>query len=83
MQKKQRTQPYVNEIPSRFINEIKAKGYKVIGFDVFLISLVADPGERPAPLPPDFKTKRGPKGWKNVFGDRALLIWRSGSATVP
>ena len=49
---KKRTRPYLNEIRSHIINEIKAKGYKVIGFNVFLISLVADPGERPSSLPP-------------------------------
>ena len=65
---KKSTRPYRNEIPSHFINEIKAKGYKVIGFNVFLISLLADPGEGPAPSPSYFKTKRRPEGPKKILG---------------
>ena len=66
-----------NNIPSHFINEIKAKGYKVIGFNVFLISLLADPGEGPAPFPLILRPNGGPKGRKKFLGDRAPLIWRS------
>ena len=34
---------------------------------------VADPGEGPVPPPPlIFRPKGGPKGRKNLFGDRAL-----------
>ena len=54
-----------------FLNEIKAKGYKVIGFNVFLISLLADPGEGPAPSPPKRRPNGGPKGRKKFLGDRA------------
>ena len=74
---KKRTRPYLNEIRSHFINEIKAKGYKVIGFIVFLISLVVDPGERPGGPPPsplNLRPNGGPKGRKNFFGDRVPLI---------
>ena len=60
-----------------FLNEIKAKGYKVIGFNVFLISLLADPGEGPAPSPLILRPNGGPKGRKKFLGDRAPLIWRS------
>ena len=74
---KRHTRPYLNEIPSHFINEIKAKGYKVIGFNVFLISLLADPGEGPAPSPLILIPNGGPKGRKKFLGDRAPLIWRS------
>ena len=56
-----------NNIPSHFINEIKAKGYKVIGFNVFLISLLADPGEGPAPSPLILRPNGGPKGRKNLW----------------
>ena len=66
-----------NKIRSHFINEIKAKGYKVIGFIVFLISLVVDPGERPGGPPPsplNLRPNGGPKGRKNFFGDRVPLI---------
>ena len=65
---KNRTRPYLNEIPSHFINEIKAKGYKVIGFNVFLISLLVDPGEGPAPSPLILRPNGGPKGRKKIFG---------------
>ena len=62
---------------------MKAKGYKAIGFNVFLNSLVADPGERPggpppSPLPPYFKTKRRPEGLKKFFGRPGaphLKVW--------
>ena len=64
---KNRTRPYLNEIPSHFINEIKAKGYKV---NVFLISLLADPGEVPAPSPLILRPNGGPKGRK--------IFWETG-----
>ena len=69
-----------NNIPSHFINEIKAKGYKVIGFNVFLISLLADPGEGPAPSPLILRPNGGPKGRKKSLGDRPpsppyLKVW--------
>ena len=75
---KKSTRPYLNNIPSHFINDIKAKGYKVIGFNVFLISLLADPAEGPAPSPLDFKTKRRPEGLKKLFltsGPPHLKVW--------
>ena len=65
---KNRTRPYLNEIPSHFINEIKAKGYKV---NVFLISLLADPGEVPAPSPLILRPNGGPKGRK--------IFWETGA----
>ena len=75
---KRHTRPYLNEIPSHFINEIKAKGYKVIGFNVFLISLLADPGEGPAPSPLILRPNGGPKGRKKFFGRPGpphLKVW--------
>ena len=49
-----------------------------MGFNVFLISLLADPGEGSAPLPSDFKTKRRPEGPKKLFltpGPPHLKVW--------
>ena len=61
-----------------FLNEIKAKGYKVIGFNVFLISLLADPEEGPAPSPLILRPNGGPKGRKKFFGRPGpphLKVW--------
>ena len=37
---KNNTRPYLNEIPTHFIHEIKTKGYDVIGVNVFLLTLM-------------------------------------------
>ena len=37
---KNNTRPYLNEIPTHFIHEIKTKGYDVIGVNLFLRTLM-------------------------------------------
>ena len=37
---KNNTRPYLNEIPTHFIHEIKTKGYDVIGVNLFLPKLM-------------------------------------------